>query len=49
MIRLSYLFFQTDAKFFREIIRNLLFGLKKKKKKKNGVNLFGWVCKVGPL
>ena len=48
MIRLSYLFFQTDANFFRESIRNLFFGLKKKKKK-NGVNLFGWVCKVGPL
>ena len=47
MIRLSYLFFQTDANFFRESIRNLFFGLKKKKK--NGVNLFGWVCKVGPL
>ena len=46
MIRLSYLFFQTDANFFRESIRNLFFGLKKKK---NGVNLFGWVCKVGPL
>ena len=45
MIRLSYLFFQTDANFFRESIRNLFFGLKKK----NGVNLFGWVCKVGPL
>ena len=48
MIRLSYLFFQTDANFFRESIRNLFFELKKKKKKK-GVNLFGWVCKVGPL
>ena len=32
MIRLSYLFFQTDANFFRESIRNLFFGLKKKKK-----------------
>ena len=44
MIRLSYLFFQTDANFFRESIRNLFFGLKKKKKKKKGLNLFGWVC-----
>ena len=48
MIRLSYLFFQTDANFFRESIRNLFCGLKKKKKKK-GVNLFGWVFKFGPL
>ena len=48
MIRLSYLFFQTDANFFRESIRNLFFGLKKKKKN-NGVNFFGCVCKVCTL